>query len=213
MGACLRKLDQCGRQDQAFLMAPLERIAPAKPAGAGRKRAIDVSRSANCNRQSTGQLAGRASIGRRHLCEADHVERTPGRAVGGARKTRRDMTSYIFDAQWKRQRARLRSLEALFDRASVRYLAELGVVEGWRCLEVGCGAGGIAFWLADRVGRTGRVVATDLDTHFIDGRGQPHLHVRKHNIMIDPIVKARSIWRTRAPWWSTFPIMSRPSTA
>jgi ubiquinone/menaquinone biosynthesis C-methylase UbiE len=97
------------------------------------------------------------------------------------------MTTYIFDAQWKRERARLRSLEALFDRASARYLAELGVAAGWRCLEVGCGAGGIALWLADRVGRTGRVVATDLDTHFIDGRGQPNLDVRKHNIMIDPI--------------------------
>ncbi len=83
------------------------------------------------------------------------------------------MTTYIFDAQWKNERARLRSLGALFDRASVRYLAELGVDEGWRCLEVGCGAGGIAFWLADRVGRTGWVLATDLDTHFIDGRGQP----------------------------------------
>jgi ubiquinone/menaquinone biosynthesis C-methylase UbiE len=129
------------------------------------------------------------------------------------------MTTYIFDAQWKKERARLRSLEALFDPTSVRYLAELGVDEGWRCLEVGCGAGGIAFWLADRLGRTGRVVATDLDTHFITAAAQrgtpltPNLHVRTHNITIDPIDEGSFDLAHARAVVGTFPIMSTPSIA
>jgi hypothetical protein len=53
------------------------------------------------------------------------------------------MSSYVFDQTWKREHARLRALEDLFDSASIRHLAERGVGAGWRCLEVGCGAGGV----------------------------------------------------------------------
>lgn len=72
------------------------------------------------------------------------------------------MDSYAFDAAWEKERDRLRALEAVFDHASTRRLAGLGVRAGWRCLEVGCGAGGVALWLAGRVGVIGRVLATDL---------------------------------------------------
>jgi hypothetical protein len=68
-------------------------------------------------------------------------------------------STYVFDPEWTMERDRLRALESLFDDASMRHLASLGVTEGWRCLEVGCGAGGIARWLAGRVGSSGRVVA------------------------------------------------------
>ena len=62
------------------------------------------------------------------------------------------MSSYVFDQTWKREHARLRALEDAFDGASIRHLAERGVGAGWRCLEVGCGAGSVARWLAERVG-------------------------------------------------------------
>ena len=79
-----------------------------------------------------------------------------------------------------------RGLELVYDGPTVRFLAELGVTEGWSCLEVGCGAGAVALWLADQVGTTGRVVATDLDTRFIDGHGRTNLEVRTHDISRGP---------------------------
>ena len=97
------------------------------------------------------------------------------------------MSTYVFDPEWTRERDRLQALESLFDECSIRHLASLGVTEGWRCLEVGCGAGGIARWLAGRVGSSGHVVATDLDTRFVDGHGHDNLEVRRHDIVTDPL--------------------------
>jgi SAM-dependent methyltransferase len=100
------------------------------------------------------------------------------------------MTTYVFDQAWKRERDRLTALESLFDGASRRLLGDLGVGAGWRCLEVGCGAGSIAQWLAVRVGETGHVLATDLDTRFLDGHGRANLEVRTHNVVTDPVDEA-----------------------
>jgi SAM-dependent methyltransferase len=41
------------------------------------------------------------------------------------------------------------------------------VQRGWRCLELGAGAGSIARWLADRVGPAGSVVAADRNCRFL----------------------------------------------
>jgi SAM-dependent methyltransferase len=102
------------------------------------------------------------------------------------------MSTYVFDQTWRKERGRLAALESLFDPASRQQLTSLGVGEGWQCLEVGAGAGGIAGWLADRVGDTGHVLATDLDTRFLDdrfsdGRGRANLDVLTHNIVTDPL--------------------------
>jgi SAM-dependent methyltransferase len=97
------------------------------------------------------------------------------------------MDSYAFDAAWEKERDRLRALEAVFDHASTRRLADLGVGAGWRCLEVGCGAGGVALWLAAQVGPAGHVLATDLDTRFAAGHAQPNLDVRAHDIAADAL--------------------------
>jgi SAM-dependent methyltransferase len=82
---------------------------------------------------------------------------------------------------------RLRSLEAMFDGPTTRRLTELGVAPGWRCLEVGCGAGGVVRWLAARVGGGGRVVATDVDPRFVGDDRPAHLEVRRHDIGRDPL--------------------------
>ena len=97
------------------------------------------------------------------------------------------MTSYVFDQAWHREHARLRALEAAFDGASTRHLADRGVGPGWRCLEVGCGAGGVARWLAERVGAGGRVLATDLDLRFVEDHGHGNLEIRHHDILTDPL--------------------------
>jgi 2-polyprenyl-3-methyl-5-hydroxy-6-metoxy-1,4-benzoquinol methylase len=98
------------------------------------------------------------------------------------------MTStYVFDQAWQKERDRLTALESLFDRASRRLLGDIGVGDGWRCLEIGCGAGSIAQWLAHEVGETGHVLATDLDPRFLEGHGRANLEVRTHNIVTDPL--------------------------
>src|SRR5215472_7060205 len=61
---------------------------------------------------------------------------------------------------------RLQLIEAAFDRFTVPQLDRLGVMLGWRCLEVGAGAGSIAAWLAQRAGPA-HVVATELNTDFL----------------------------------------------
>jgi SAM-dependent methyltransferase len=97
------------------------------------------------------------------------------------------MSTYVFDQAWQRERDRLTALESLYDGASRRLLDALGLAPGWRCLEIGCGAGGIARWLADRVGDTGHVIATVLDTRFLVGDARPNLEVRIHDIVTDPL--------------------------
>ena len=40
---------------------------------------------------------------------------------------------------------------------------------GWRCLEIGAGNGSLSQWLAQRVGPTGHVIATDIRTDLMQG--------------------------------------------
>jgi hypothetical protein len=54
------------------------------------------------------------------------------------------MNTYVFDQAWQKERDRLTAIESLFDPASRRLLAGLGVATGWQCLEVGRGAGSLA---------------------------------------------------------------------
>ena len=100
------------------------------------------------------------------------------------------MTTYLFDQAWRQEHDRLRALEALFDDASTYHLDRLGVSPGWRCLEVGAGACGVARWLAGRVGPTGQVLATDLDPRFLDSHGRDNLKVTRHDILADPLPDA-----------------------
>jgi SAM-dependent methyltransferase len=47
-------------------------------------------------------------------------------------------------------------------------LERIGVGAGWRCLDLGCGPGGITALLSARVGARGHVVGLDADPVFID---------------------------------------------
>jgi SAM-dependent methyltransferase len=80
---------------------------------------------------------------------------------------------------------RLALLELIFDPIS-RRRREL-VQPGWRCLEVGAGRGSMAVWLAERVGESGHVVATDIDLTYLKRINLPNLEVRRHNILDDPL--------------------------
>jgi 2-polyprenyl-3-methyl-5-hydroxy-6-metoxy-1,4-benzoquinol methylase len=75
---------------------------------------------------------------------------------------------YVFDNAWQHAGERLTLLQAAFDPGTIHHLEHLNVRLGWNCLEVAAGAGSIAEWLCRRVGPSGRVVATDIDTRFLE---------------------------------------------
>jgi SAM-dependent methyltransferase len=106
---------------------------------------------------------------------------------------------YMLDNAWAQERERQRLRETVQDPESIRHLERLGVAEGWHCLEVGAGGGSIAEWLCQKVGRTGHVLATDIDTRFLDALRYPNLEVRRHNIAHEALpVGAFDLVHTRA---------------
>ena len=82
---------------------------------------------------------------------------------------------------------RLRLLEREYDPSTIRHLIDLGVSDGWHCLEVGAGAGSIARWLGARVGPIGRVVAADIDPRFLSDLEGQNIEVRRVDILRDDL--------------------------
>ena len=97
------------------------------------------------------------------------------------------VVSYLFDHEGKRERERLLTMERGMDPATIQCLESLGISEGWRCLEVGAGLGSMAKWLCSRVGPSGKVVATDLETKFLEVIEADNLEVRQHDIGADDL--------------------------
>jgi 2-polyprenyl-3-methyl-5-hydroxy-6-metoxy-1,4-benzoquinol methylase len=118
--------------------------------------------------------------------------------------TTRDVQSgiksdYSLDNAWVQARERLAALEAHADPGTIRHLEALGVSNGWQCLEVGGGGGSIAEWLCRQVGPAGRVVATDINTRFLEALDLATLEVRVHNIVEDELEQgAFDLVHTRA---------------
>lgn len=93
---------------------------------------------------------------------------------------------FAADREYDEELSRLRLIEGKGDPFTTRLLTKVGVSQGWRCLEVGAGAGSIAAWLADRVGPDGQVVATDIDPRFL--REVPkNVEVRRHDVTKDDL--------------------------
>lgn len=97
---------------------------------------------------------------------------------------------YVLANEGREARERFAALSVLYDPTTIRHLEERGVACGWYCLEVGGGSGTIARWLADRVGPTGRVMATDVDTRFLEPLRGPNLEVRCHDVGAEPLPDA-----------------------
>jgi len=62
------------------------------------------------------------------------------------------------------------------------YLTELGVVEGWHCLELGGGNGSISEWLAAQVGGSGSVTAIDINPVLLELVPAQNLSVRQMDV-------------------------------
>ncbi len=88
------------------------------------------------------------------------------------------MSSYFFaDVAEEREWRRLRLLEQTCDEATEWLLDATGITAGWRCLEVGAGAGSVLRLLADRVGEQGQVVGIDRNTRFLRDLDHPAIQV------------------------------------
>jgi SAM-dependent methyltransferase len=79
-------------------------------------------------------------------------------------------TAYVLHhTEDQRELDRLRALAAVFDPASQRRIRSTGFTHGWRCLEVGAGAGAVASWMASVSGLSGHTTAIDSNTRFLTG--------------------------------------------
>ncbi len=92
-------------------------------------------------------------------------------------------SEYVFQrVEDQRELERLRIIEQVFDPASQRRLLGTGLQAGWRCLEVGPGAGSIMTWMGEVVGPTGQVVAVDLDPKFLGESRQSKVEIVRADI-------------------------------
>lgn len=94
--------------------------------------------------------------------------------------TTKPVTEYVFDSPSDAGREQLGHLQTLLDPITTRFLGDLGVQPGMRCLDLGSGGGSIARWLAHRVGRAGEIVAVDIETEQIEVPEQVEVH--QHDI-------------------------------
>jgi SAM-dependent methyltransferase len=91
-------------------------------------------------------------------------------------------SAYILGTE---ERRRLELLEQCLDPFTTRSLDAIGVEPGWRCLEVGAGAGSVAGMLCERVGPAGRVAAVDLNTRFLEELRHENLDVHQQDVVAD----------------------------
>jgi SAM-dependent methyltransferase len=87
------------------------------------------------------------------------------------------------------ERVRLAGLEAALDPGTREHFLRLGLAPGSRCLEVGGGGGSVACWLAEQVVPGGSVLATDLETDFLDTEAGrlSGLEVMRHDVTVDDL--------------------------
>jgi SAM-dependent methyltransferase len=83
-------------------------------------------------------------------------------------QTTANESRYTFDNADTQGPYMLRLLADILDEHSMHVLRGTGIGAGWRCLDLGPGAGTITTWLADQVRDGGHVTALDLDPCHIE---------------------------------------------
>lgn len=94
---------------------------------------------------------------------------------------------YLLDNQQSQAGIRFGALSELFDPVTFRHVDRLGITTGMRCWEVGAGSASVPLGLAERVGPTGTVVATDIDVSWTGGSATGGvIEVVRHDVAADP---------------------------
>jgi SAM-dependent methyltransferase len=91
---------------------------------------------------------------------------------------------YVYDQGYADERKRIAGMEALWDPGSRALLDDLGIGNGWKCLEVGAGGGSMVEWMA---GRGALVTAVDIDTRFVEALASESIDVRRMDIRTDEL--------------------------
>jgi SAM-dependent methyltransferase len=92
---------------------------------------------------------------------------------------------YLLDNRVIEASGRFDALSQVFDAVTFRHIDALGQTAGWRCWEVGAGGPSVPNGLAERVGPTGSVVATDLDITWLAERVGSGIEVVQHDVAND----------------------------
>ncbi|WP_189840435.1 methyltransferase domain-containing protein [Streptomyces umbrinus] len=92
---------------------------------------------------------------------------------------------YLLDNRQTEAGQRFDALAALFDPTTFRHIERFGIGSGWRCWEVGAGGTSVVSWLAKKVGPTGKVVATDIDTSWATSAVRTPIELRVHDVGVD----------------------------
>ncbi len=88
------------------------------------------------------------------------------------------------------ERLRHRYLSEIADAEAARLFDAVGVGAGWRCVDIGAGAGSLAKMLSARVGASGSVLATDLDLSLISEylpELPDNVTVERHDLLSDSL--------------------------
>jgi SAM-dependent methyltransferase len=97
----------------------------------------------------------------------------------------RPVAHYAFDNDAAEAVDQLRLLGLILDPQTFATLTAHGVALGWDCWDVGSGGGSVAAWLADRVGASGYVLATDIKPQH--GARRANMSVERHDLSSDPL--------------------------
>lgn len=97
------------------------------------------------------------------------------------------MDSYALPHGLPGEAERLTLMSRMLDPQLFFRLDQIGIAEGDRCLEVGAGNGSVSRWLADRVGPTGSVIASDIDTGLLDRLDATNITVRRIDVTTDDL--------------------------
>jgi SAM-dependent methyltransferase len=92
---------------------------------------------------------------------------------------------YLLDNQQVEAGQRFDALSVLFDPSTFRHALAVGLAPGWRVWEVGAGSPSVPAWFAEQVGDQGHVLATDIDTSWLDTRTRGY-EVRRHDVGSEP---------------------------
>ena len=92
---------------------------------------------------------------------------------------------YLLDNQRAEAGQRFDALSVLFNPTTFRHVRAIGLAPGWRVWEIGAGSPSVPAYLAAQVGREGHVLATDIDTSWLECP-ETAFEVRRHDVGSEP---------------------------
>ena len=97
------------------------------------------------------------------------------------------MSDYVLPHSNPEEEERLTLMSQMLDPHMCFRLEQIGIGPGWNCLEVASGNGSVSTWLADKVGPSGHVVISDIDTTYLDRLAKTNLEVKKLDVTVDDL--------------------------